>query len=51
MYDLIGDIHGHAEALVRLLKDLGYRERDGRFGLGGGSGCVYESWLSTWSGR
>jgi hypothetical protein len=31
MYDLIGDIHGHAGSLVRLLTDLGYRERDGRY--------------------
>lgn len=28
-YDLIGDIHGHAGALVALLSDLGYRERGG----------------------
>ena len=24
MYDLIGDIHGHADELVRLLAALGY---------------------------
>lgn len=29
MYDLIGDIHGHAEPLKRLLDTLGYREADG----------------------
>jgi len=29
MYDVIGDIHGHADALRRLLGELGYRERDG----------------------
>ena len=29
MYDLIGDIHGHADALVRLLEKLGYAEFDG----------------------
>lgn len=29
MYDLIGDIHGHAEALQALLKKLGYSLRDG----------------------
>lgn len=26
MYDLIGDIHGHADALLELLEDLGYEE-------------------------
>ncbi|WP_166819782.1 metallophosphoesterase [Thalassoroseus pseudoceratinae] len=31
MYDLIGDIHGHADALVRLLEQLGYVESDGVF--------------------
>jgi hypothetical protein len=25
-YDVIGDIHGHAEALCRLLREMGYRE-------------------------
>lgn len=28
-FDLIGDIHGHADALVALLRRLGYRERHG----------------------
>lgn len=28
-YDIIGDIHGHAHALHRLLKHLGYAERGG----------------------
>lgn len=28
-YDIIGDIHGHADALKALLSDLGYRERGG----------------------
>jgi hypothetical protein len=28
MYDLIGDIHGHAGALKKLLKRLGYQETD-----------------------
>ncbi len=28
-YDLIGDIHGHSEPLVRLLKKLGYLESNG----------------------
>lgn len=28
-YDVIGDIHGHADALQALLSDLGYRERLG----------------------
>lgn len=30
-YDLIGDIHGYAEPLVRLLKRLGYRKRFGTY--------------------
>lgn len=29
MYDLIGDIHGHADALERLLQQLGYEKRHG----------------------
>src|SRR5690349_12096752 len=29
MYDLIGDIHGHADELVRLLTALGYQVRGG----------------------
>jgi hypothetical protein len=29
MYDLIGDIHGHADELVQLLEALGYREVQG----------------------
>ena len=29
MYDLIGDIHGHADALQRLLKSLGYSKQKG----------------------
>jgi hypothetical protein len=29
MYDLIGDIHGHADALLKLLQQLGYSEQDG----------------------
>jgi hypothetical protein len=28
-YDIIGDIHGHADALQHLLRDLGYRETRG----------------------
>jgi len=28
MYDLIGDIHGHASVLVELLKHLGYQDSD-----------------------
>jgi hypothetical protein len=30
-YDIVGDIHGHADALHRLLDILGYREIDGVF--------------------
>src|SRR3954451_14150918 len=29
MYDLIGDIHGHADELVQLLEALGYRKNHG----------------------
>ena len=29
MYDLIGDTHGHADALQRLLKSLGYSRHKG----------------------
>jgi hypothetical protein len=29
MYDVIGDVHGHADALGRLLDEMGYRERGG----------------------
>jgi hypothetical protein len=31
VYDLIGDIHGHADPLVRLLERLGYERCDGTF--------------------
>jgi hypothetical protein len=31
MYDLIGDIHGHADELVELLKTLGYRTAHGAY--------------------
>jgi len=31
MHDIIGDIHGHADALAELLGELGYRRRDGVF--------------------
>lgn len=30
-YDIIGDIHGHAEPLERLLAEMGYRERAGAY--------------------
>ena len=29
MYDIIGDIHGHADKLEELLLELGYKEDDG----------------------
>ena len=35
MFDLIGDIHGHASELIRLLNHLGYRES--------GSGYHYQT--------
>ena len=28
-FDVIGDIHGHADALTRLLEAMGYREHEG----------------------
>lgn len=31
IYDVIGDIHGHAEELRRLLAQLGYEERNGAY--------------------
>ena len=31
MYDIIGDIHGHADQLKSLLKKLGYQSKDGSF--------------------
>ena len=31
MYDIIGDIHGHADELVELLHKLGYSEESGEF--------------------
>ncbi len=31
-YDLIGDIHGHADALIRLLEKLGYARAGDGFG-------------------
>src|SRR5436190_11817384 len=32
MYDLIGDIHGHADELVQLLESLGYWKAQGAYG-------------------
>src|SRR5476649_1487441 len=32
MYDLIGDIHGHADELVQLLEALGYEKRKSVYG-------------------
>jgi hypothetical protein len=29
MHDLIGDIHGHADALLQLLKSIGYSRQKG----------------------
>lgn len=34
-YDVIGDIHGHADALTGLLRTMGYAERDGAWRLDG----------------
>src|SRR5450755_4728330 len=31
MYDLIGDIHGHADELVQLLEALGYQKAQGAY--------------------
>ena len=35
MYDLIGDIHGHADELVQLLEILGYEKSQGSYGRPG----------------
>lgn len=32
MFDIIGDIHGHANELTALLRELGYSQRDGVYG-------------------
>ncbi|WP_165698938.1 metallophosphoesterase [Bremerella volcania] len=32
MFDIIGDIHGHADELIALLGELGYSQRDGIYG-------------------
>ena len=32
MYDLIGDIHGHADELIQLLEALGYQKNKGLYG-------------------
>jgi len=29
LYDIIGDIHGHADELIELLELLGYRQHNG----------------------
>jgi hypothetical protein len=29
MYDIIGDIHGHAEPLKQLLQKMNYKEEEG----------------------
>jgi diadenosine tetraphosphatase ApaH/serine/threonine PP2A family protein phosphatase len=34
-YDIIGDIHGHHDKLVKLLQKLGYREHDGAWRMSG----------------
>lgn len=30
-YDIIGDIHGHADELIRLLDKLGYKKSNGYY--------------------
>ena len=40
-YDIIGDIHGHAEELEALLSKLGYRERQGAFRHPEGRHAIY----------
>ena len=32
-YDIVGDIHGYADKLQRLLRRLGYEERDGIYAM------------------
>lgn len=31
MYDIIGDVHGHADELIELLDSMGYELRDGAY--------------------
>jgi hypothetical protein len=31
MYDLLGDIHGHATELEQILRELGYAQRNGAY--------------------
>ncbi|MES1936765.1 metallophosphoesterase [Salinisphaera hydrothermalis] len=40
-FDLIGDIHGHADALENLLRQLGYVERGGVFQHGAGRQVIF----------
>lgn len=40
-FDVIGDVHGHADALVALLGELGYRERNGAWRHGNGRTAVF----------
>lgn len=40
-YDIIGDMHGHADALEALLKRLGYHERDGAYRHDGGRRVLF----------
>jgi hypothetical protein len=35
-YDIVGDVHGHADALKALLRSLDYQERNGAWRHGGG---------------
>lgn len=39
-YDIVGDIHGHVEALEALLSDLGYRNTGVGLASPGSSGVV-----------
>jgi hypothetical protein len=48
-YDIIGEVHGHADALRRLLIRLGYAEARG--GAGGETRRCLSGWLMTKLGR
>jgi hypothetical protein len=40
-FDIIGDVHGHADALKMLLRSLGYEERNGAWRHGDGRRAIF----------
>jgi len=45
MYDVIGDVHGHAEELVELLERMGYRRHGGAFRHAERSAIFLGDWI------